>query len=507
MKNIYKRIYSGLRGLTNQIFGVFLKYSGSVSTKLIGATLLVLAMITVTSSTFAILNEKKILGDQLDAHGMCLANTVAVFSAMPIFHGKYSVLQNYSTDLIEEKLGVAFISITDKNGKTIAKYPGQQVKESVQIYDAEIKAGDSEALGKVQVGILTNPADKLIAFRIFELGIEAIMVFLGISTILFLVVKKIVADPLNTIGKQVAALGDGDMETPITTMTGDNELVQLADTLDGMRLQIQQSLKKLKQNEERARAASKAKSDFLNVISHELRTPLTVIKSNLQELCDPEVLEEIDQEDILEIASDALEDAEHLHTLINDVLDFSKIEAGKMSLNLESFTVTDVINNTLYSIRTIADKKELSLSSEIARDIQIKADPIRLKQILFNLIGNAVKFTHKGGAITVKVVQNKTHAEFSVHDTGEGIPEDKLEHIFSLFTQADGTLKRAASGTGLGLPICEKLVNLHGGKIWVKSKLDRGSNFFFTIPLAETDTDIIIPEELMSITDNINIKA
>jgi PAS domain S-box-containing protein len=229
---------------------------------------------------------------------------------------------------------------------------------------------------------------------------------------------------------------------------------------------------------EKAEESNRLKSEFLNIMSHELRTPLTVMLGNLPLLSDVSDLPEPDE--IVEIVEDIEDSGKHLLTLINDLLDISKIEAGKMKLTMESFSLGAVFKDM--NIAAMAEKKGLVLESLFDQNLTITADPVRLKQILFNLLGNAIKFTDQG-KISVKVTQEKGMTYFSVQDTGCGLQEEDLPYIFEVFRQVDGSSKRAASGTGLGLAITKRLVELHKGQIAVTSQIGVGSTFSFSIPI------------------------
>ncbi|MBF0235304.1 MAG: PAS domain S-box protein [Desulfamplus sp.] len=230
-----------------------------------------------------------------------------------------------------------------------------------------------------------------------------------------------------------------------------------------------------------AETANRMKSEFVNVISHELRTPLTVILGNIPLLADMDDLPE--PEEIAEIARDIEEDGKHLLKLINDLLDISKIEAGKMQLSAEKRSVMEIVQESVGTIRPLAEKKRLKLDIEV-EELTISADLLRMKQILLNLLGNAVKFTDSG-TILVRVFRHDNMACFEVEDSGCGMKEDDLPFIFDVFRQIDSSSTRKAAGTGLGLTITKRLVELHGGRITVQSKLNEGSKFIFFIPLSE----------------------
>lgn len=226
-----------------------------------------------------------------------------------------------------------------------------------------------------------------------------------------------------------------------------------------------------------AEAANRAKSEFMSTMSHELRTPLTAAMGNVDYLLDPK--SELDEE-TLEVLGESKDSLDHLLALLTEILDFSKIEAGKLILNSTSLPVAEVINKVLDSLRTKAGEKELELKSEVHAET-VFADPIRLKQIFLNLIGNAIKFT-ESGSITVTAKKQGDNIEIRVIDTGIGIAQEHLQAVFEKFKQVDGSATRSAGGTGLGLAITQKLVFLHGGTIHVESELGKGSSFIFTIP-------------------------
>ncbi len=251
---------------------------------------------------------------------------------------------------------------------------------------------------------------------------------------------------------------------------------------------LEQRAEELDAAREAAEEASRAKSEFVANISHELRTPMNGFLGMTELALGTPLTAE--QRDYLTNAKNA---AESLLSLVNDILDFSKIEAGKVRLESVPFSIRELIEEVGRSLRPLGGAKGLTLSADVAAPVPdwVEGDPLRLRQIIFNLVGNAIKFTEKGSVmVRVSVVEGEprgTVVEFAVADTGIGIPADKQDTIFEAFSQADGSTTRRYGGTGLGLAISYRLARMLGGRLRVESAPGEGSTFYFTarFPLAE----------------------
>ena len=230
-------------------------------------------------------------------------------------------------------------------------------------------------------------------------------------------------------------------------------------------------------------AASKTKSEFLANMSHELRTPLNSI-IGFSEILHDETFGTLNTKQS-KYAANILISGKHLLQLINNILDLSKVEAGKLELEYVNFEVRTVLEEAKTLVLSIAAKKNIRIAVTVKPELtMINGDVSKFKQILYNLLSNAIKFTADGGSIRVDGQRKGEMAQISVTDTGIGISPDATEELFQPFVQADSSTSRKYGGTGLGLSLVKRFVELHGGKIWVESEPDRGSTFTFTMPVA-----------------------
>ncbi len=338
-----------------------------------------------------------------------------------------------------------------------------EMLEQVLIFSEQLQRLHSGAYEELMSDLLSKGAQVFQNILIF-LSIFGIIGFLLIRTILKRI--RIVENNL-----------DNFQET-VEKRTG--ELVNANEYLREEICKRKETEEKLREVNETVETANNAKSEFLANMSHEIRTPMYGVIGMAELLQDTELTN--DQRENLDMLEAS---ANNLTSIINDILDISKIEAGKIDFELIDFNIRNTIAETLSPIAISAHEKGIEQSYNISPDVPniILGDPGRLRQILINLLGNAIKFTESGEIVVTVAVESQTEDEvslhFSVSDTGIGIPEEKRVHIFDTFTQADSSTTRKYGGTGLGLSISSRLVEIMKGKIWVESEVGKGSTFHF----------------------------
>lgn len=344
----------------------------------------------------------------------------------------------------------------------------------------------------------------------------------GIS--LFIILEKVVISKIYNLSEEVKKVSESTSQKKKVSEKGDNEITNLAHSINDMLSDLDASEKEIKLNSkelekeksnlknktnelnkyvvelERTRTATvnmledlketnehlkdmdKIKSNFLNIVSHELKTPLTAIFAYLDILKDMEKNLTDDQKK----GFDAIKrNSDQLKGIINNILEISRIEAGKFELIITKINPIEKIRNTLQNLKPLVERKGLKFQMEVDKNLtKMETDEQRFEEIMNNLISNAIKFTEKG-SITISAKKKDKFAEFSIADTGVGVPEDKISQLFQKFYQVDASISRKFGGTGLGLSITKQLIELQGGRIWVKSVLGKGTTFFFTLPIKQ----------------------
>jgi signal transduction histidine kinase len=259
------------------------------------------------------------------------------------------------------------------------------------------------------------------------------------------------------------------------------DLLQTFGAQSGLAIQNARLFTEIGEKSQQLEVASQHKSQFLANMSHELRTPLNAILGYTELILD-DIYGEIPKK-----ARDVLDrvqrNGKHLLGLINDVLDLSKIEAGQLTLSLTDYSVSEMVHTVITAVEPLATGKKLVLKSELPPNLPMaRGDERRLAQVLLNLVGNAIKFTDTG-EVAVRASAANGSLTIAVHDTGPGIPEADRARIFEEFQQVDSSATKKKGGTGLGLAIAKRIVEMHGGRIWVDSKLGEGSTFSISMPV------------------------
>ncbi|HEU0248357.1 MAG TPA: sensor histidine kinase [Gaiellaceae bacterium] len=411
-------------------------------------------------------------------------------SGVPIAHPNSAAFTNRSLALPQVTRALA----SSQSGSTVGRnFRGQKVLSTWATvgpvgWKVFVEQPESAAFAPVR-GKIWRTALLLAAFLAVGVGLSVLLA------------RRLVR-PVKQIRTAAARIGAGAYDERIELRRRD-ELGGLAEELNGMAASLQASVQSLERKvEERTQelqralaelsrkgrqleVASEHKSHFLANMSHELRTPLNSI-IGFSQVLRQRMFGPINEKQE-EYLDDILSSGNHLLSLINDVLDLSKVEAGQVELEVASFSLREALERGVVMVREPATKHDVRLSLELAPGIDlVEGDERRLRQVIFNLLSNAVKFTPEGGEVVVATASRDHEVLISVTDTGPGIPLDDHERIFEEFQQTNVGVQQR-EGTGLGLALSRRLVELHGGRIWVESETGHGSRFVFTLPAKEAD--------------------
>ncbi|MCF6149661.1 MAG: response regulator [Candidatus Kuenenia sp.] len=415
------------------------------------------------------------------------------------------IVEYWADDLIEGKRVERYIyPLYVKEECLLCHGPKEKAPKVVQ---ENYNTGYDYKLGEIR-GALSVIIPKEIAEQRYA---SAIIFFIVIGSTSIMLVVIIIFFTTNKFLKPIEKLTaaattirkTGDLTTKVEISTND-EVGQLGEAFNDMSSKLRSSYASLEQRiaektEHLQRAvsalkrANRMKSEFLANMSHELRTPLNAIIGFAEVLKDKLCGDlNAEQEDFVK---DIHSSGQHLLQMINDILDLSKIEAGKMELQYEVFLLPDAIEEVYTILKGLAKKKQLHLETFLHDDVKdIEADRVKFKQILYNLLSNAIKFTPQNGTITTRASIINGKIQVSVSDSGIGIKSEEQKKVFKEFWQADSSFSRKYEGTGLGLALTKRIVELHRGNIWFESEYGKGSTFYFALPLAK-------PSEIPSLKD------
>ena len=404
---------------------------------------------------------------------------------------------------------IADVAVFNKGGILIVSASEQDVSSQDLEVVRHNLTSNGTVVGSFEVGFSKKYIDEQIRTTTGALtsGLMGFLLLMGFA--LFIFMNRYVIRPLATFTNTIKNMDSenlslrvqihsddeiGKLAASFNLMADDIEVSHRAlkkayDELELLNKELEQKVKQrtraLEVATEEAKTANKSKSDFLAGMSHELRTPLNAV-IGFSQVLEKKYFGDLNEKQEKYVAN-ILGSGQHLLSLINDILDLSKIEAGKMELEPSTVKIKNLLESIMIVIKERAMKHRIELdvhTSKDLEDLEITADERRLKQIMYNLLSNAVKFTPDGGTITVEGKRDGKELIVSVSDTGIGLTPQQQKKVFEEFYQVSTGVKDKTPGTGLGLPLTRRIVEMHGGRLWVESKgKDRGSKFVFTLPI------------------------
>ena len=450
---------------------------------------LLIVSLTLTFATVAYITgeymrtvQTRTLEDSFQKHSEKTFRMLFATSLDAVLSEDTPVLETIVAQSIELDSDIHGLSIVNEFNQTLAEWQSNTViPESLQIPFEQDVVFEGESFGSISIVWNASTQRQTVRDHVNKIWAYTITAFTLIALIVMFVVMRLVIAPIRAIHSKLVEIQNDQHGEPITVQAA-RELDELADTVNELGNLIELKQAREKELEE----TSKSKSEFLANMSHELRTPMNGVLGMLNLLSKTDL--DSSQTDCVDTA---VSSGKNLLSLINDILDFSKIEAGRLDFESIDFNLLSLVEDTCSALATQAHSKDLELVTDLDLSIplMVNGDPTRTRQVLTNLMGNAIKFTTEGEIIvrTKYTDPAKGLVTFEVHDSGVGISASAIESIFESFAQADGSTTRRFGGTGLGLTISKQLVEGLGGEIVVTSVPNKGSTFAFTIPFSACD--------------------
>ncbi len=426
--------------------------------------------------------QTRTLEDSFQRHSQKTFSMLFATSLDAVLSEDQPVLETIVAQSIELDPEIHALSIVNEYNQVLAAWNSKrEISDSLKIPFQQDVVFEGESFGSISIVWDASVQRQTVRDHVNKIWLYTITAFTIIAFIVMLVVMRLVVAPIRAIHNKLVEIQMDQHGKPIKVQAA-RELDELADTVNELGNLIELKLAREKELEE----TSRSKSEFLANMSHELRTPMNGVLGMLNLLSKTEL--DTSQSDCVDTA---VSSGKNLLSLINDILDFSKIEAGRLEYESIDFNLLSLVEDTCSALATQAHTKDLELVTDLdfTIPVMVNGDPTRLRQVLTNLMGNAIKFTTKGEIIvrTRYVDADAGVVSFEVQDSGVGISDSAIDAIFDSFAQADGSTTRRFGGTGLGLSISKQLVEGLGGEITVTSEPDVGSTFAFTIPFRSCD--------------------